>query len=136
MSHQAVTMVLDHAPEHWPPAKRLVAVALGERINPATHQAWPSIKDLRKRTGLSERSVQLYLRELEAEGWIERAPRQRTNACGQPVSNLWTWRRYILVGVQPTAPGGVQPTAPPTRGGGVQPTAPEPSVVTTRENRK
>lgn len=124
---RAVSAVLDFAPDHWTPAVRIVALALADRVN-HEHQCWPSIADVCRRTGLSERSVQMHLRQLEREGVVDRVG-QRSNGCGQPVSNLWIWRHWPDGGVQWAAPGGVQPTAPPSRGGGVQPTAPKPSSL-------
>jgi hypothetical protein len=124
---QAIATVLDFAPEDWSPSMRIVAIALADRVN-SDWEAWPSIADISRRTGLSERMVQYNIRDLEQAGVIERLGQKR-NRRGQPVSNLWKWRWALALGVQPTAPLGVQPVAPPSLTGGVQPIAPKPLVT-------
>lgn len=135
MSYKEVEIVLDHAPHHWAPSTRLVAIALAERINPSTRQAWPSLADLSKRTGIAERQVRRHLRVLEDAGWIENHG-QRPGAGGQPVSNLWTWRRYVQVGRSPMTGGGRSPMTPLRLVAGRSPMTPEPQDITTRENHK
>jgi len=85
---QAMATVLDFAPDHWHAGTRLVAIALADRVN-GDWQAWPSVADLSRRTGLSERVVQRYLRYLEAEGVIHCHGQRYID--GHGVSNLWTW---------------------------------------------
>ena len=124
---QAVAAVLDFAPSHWTSGTRLVAIAIADRIN-NDWEAWPSIADLCKRTGLGERAVQRAVRQLEEEGVIRRHG-QRRNSCGQPVSNLWTWTVRLQVGVSPRPRGGVTPATPPPLTGGVSPRPPKPSSL-------
>jgi hypothetical protein len=85
---QAMAIVLDFAPDHWHAGTRLVAIALADRVN-HDWQCWPSVADLSRRTGLSERVVQRYLRYLEAEGVIHCHGQRYID--GQGLSNLWTW---------------------------------------------
>lgn len=124
---RAVSAVLDFAPDHWTPAVRIVALALADRVN-QDHQCWPSIGDIARRTGLDTRRVQRQLRIIESEGWVERVG-QRSNGCGQPVSNLWIWRYWPDGGVSPVPGGGVASVTPPPRGGGVAPAPPKPSSL-------
>jgi len=83
-----MTMVLDFAPEHWGSGVRLTALALADRVN-QDWQAWPSLADISRRTGLSERQVRTHLRQLEAEGVIVPIVRRKPDGTRQP--NLWTW---------------------------------------------
>ena len=110
MSIHAITAVLDFAPTHWIPATRMVALALADRVN-AEGLCWPSLADIQRRTGLSERWVRYQLRIIEADGWIE-CPGQRPSDSGRPVSNLWIWRKWLQVGGHPSAPKGGTPQPP------------------------
>ncbi len=83
-----MTMVLDFAPEHWTSGMRLTALALADRVN-QDWQAWPSLEDISKRTGLSTRQVRTHLKQLEAEGVIVAFVRRKPDGTRQP--NLWTW---------------------------------------------
>ena len=85
---QCVALVLDFAPDDWQSGTRLVALALADRVN-HDWQAWPSIGDLSRRTGLSERVCQRHLRHLEDAGVIARHGQR--NIDGRAVSNLWIW---------------------------------------------
>lgn len=119
---QAMVMVLDFAPEHWNAGTRLVALALADRVNGDTHECWPSIADLSRRTGLKERQVQRYLRQLEDEGVIVRLG-QRVHD-GRRTSNVWVWK--LLTKLSPSEGWGV---IQDTRGGVIQDTPVEPSGV-------
>ena len=98
---QCIATVLDFAPPHWHAGTRMVALALADRVN-GDWQAWPSIADLSRRTGLSARAVQRYLRVLEDEGVISNHGQRVID--GNAVSNLWTWLWRPLVGVTYTTP--------------------------------
>ena len=103
---QAIALVLDHAPEHWNTGTRMVALALADRVG-EEWICWPSVADLARRTGLSERQVQRHLRYLELEGVIERDERRRGNGTQQ--SNLWIW----LWRMRLDRPNRVTSTSPP-----------------------
>ena len=128
---QAIAMVLDFAPDHWTSGTRLVAVCLGDYANSDTGRAWPSIRSIARRTGLSERQVQRHLRVIEADGWII----DGHNGKG---STLWIWNQRVRLdngkGDTYVTPR-VTPTTPPVRGGGVTPTSPNPLVLNHHENR-
>jgi DNA-binding transcriptional ArsR family regulator len=113
VSIHAMTMVLDFAPDHWNSGTRLVALALADRVN-HDWEAWPSIQDLARRTGLKDRMVRYHLAYLEAEGVIVREQRYRGN--GSQQANLWTWLWKAVWtegrGVHLTAPGGCTPLHP------------------------
>ena len=104
--------VLDFAPDTWSTGTRMVALALADRVN-QDGQAWPSLADIARRSGLSTRQVRTHLRTIEADGWI-RCEGQRINGGGQPVSNLWTWTRWMELGRHSTSGGGRKPTSAPT----------------------
>lgn len=108
-----MTLVLDFAPEHWNTGTRLVALAIADRVG-SDWQAWPSIADLARRTGLKPRMVKYHVAYLEAEGVIVREPQWRDN--GSQRSNLWTWMWRMVwttgEGVQPIALGGCNPLHP------------------------
>lgn len=114
-----MTAVLDFAPNHWNTGTRMVAIALADRVNEDDGgRCWPSIADISRRTGLDPRSVQRHIRYLEAEGVLRREG-QRTNASGQPVSNLWTWCYWIAGRGDTTVRGrGDTTVTPATRGRG------------------
>jgi hypothetical protein len=129
---QAIAMVLDFAPEHWSSGTRMVAIALADYVNTETRSAWPSIANLARRTGLSERMVQRHLRQIELDGWIEMGNPSITK------STMWIWKRRLTL----EQPGGdtyvtrwVTPTSPPHRGAGVTPTSPKPLVLNHHVNR-
>lgn len=82
---QAVSTVLDFAPAEWSPGKRLVAIAVADRVNAETLECFPSMADIARRTGLSERQVRRYMRELEAENIVVLKERRYNN------SNVWIW---------------------------------------------
>ena len=110
MSLQAMTMVLDFAPQHWNPSKRLVALAVADRINNEQF-TWCSYADIQARTGLSRRRVIDLMNQLVVEGIIARETRRREN--GSQQSNLWMWLWTLrLGGAVPSTPR-VQPVAPP-----------------------
>ena len=118
MSIHAIVTVLDFAPDTWGPGTRLVALALADRVN-QDGQAWPSLADIARRSGLQTRMVRRHLHLIEEDGWI-RCEGQRINGGGQPVSNLWTWPTWTKVGGQSSTVGGRSPrSAPPVRGRGV-----------------
>jgi hypothetical protein len=109
VSIHAIVTVLDFAPDTWGPGTRLVALALADRVN-QDGQAWPSLTDIARRSGLSTRQVRTHLRTIEGDGWI-RCEGQRINGGGQPVSNLWTWTQWMQVGRKPTSALGRKPTS-------------------------
>lgn len=57
-----------------PPTERLVLLALADAANDAG-RCWPSVLTLCSKTGLSERTVQRCLAELESLGWLNRGLR-------------------------------------------------------------
>lgn len=95
-------MCLDFAPSEWSSGTRLVAIALADRVNGDTLECFPSIADLVRRTGISERAVQRHLRILEDDGTITRQG-QRFVA-GKPSSNVWKWNRMFPVDKQVANP--------------------------------
>jgi len=110
---QAIALVLDFAPTHWTPSTRMVAVALADYANTDTGLCWPSISSLSRRSGVSGRQVQRCLRQIEADGWIERT-------CGvhKVGTNLWTWRKRIALGGDAHVTPRVTPVSPLRRGTG------------------
>ena len=109
---QAIALVLDFAPAHWSPSTRMVAIALADYANSDTGQCWPSIATLSRRSGVSGRQVQRCLREIEADGWIERT---RFHKVG---TNLWIWHKRIGLGGDTRVTPPVTPMSPPLRGKG------------------
>ena len=129
---QAIAMVLDFAQTHWSSGTRMVAIALADYVNAETRSAWPSIANLARRTGLSERMVQRHLRKIEEDGWITLQYPAITK------SSLWKWeRRFTLEprGGDTSVTHGVTPTSPHHRGGGVTPVSPKPLLLNRHENR-
>ena len=110
---QAIALVLDFAPAHWSPSTRMVAIALADYANTDTGLCWPSISSLSRRSGVSGRQVQRCLREIEADGWIE-----RTAGVHKVGTNLWTWRKRISVGGDTHVTPPLTPVSPPLRGEG------------------
>ena len=108
----AIALVLDFAPPEWTPSTRMVAIALADYANTDTGHCWPSLANLSRRSGVSVRTVQRCLRTIEEAGWIER---RLTNKVG---TNLWTWRKRIMVGGDTHVTGRVTPVSPPVRGEG------------------
>jgi predicted transcriptional regulator len=102
-----MTLVLDFAPAHWNAGTRLVALAIADRIG-TEWDAYPSIADIARRTGLKPRMVRYHVSYLEEQGVIRRQERRRDN--GSQASNLWIWVWRICAhpdgGVHSTAPGG------------------------------
>lgn len=84
-----MTLVLDFAPDEWSISTRLVAIALADRVNRETGEAWASIADLSRRTGIGPRQVRRHLAVMEKAGVIRRQARFRDN--GSQQSNLWIW---------------------------------------------
>jgi Helix-turn-helix domain len=109
---QAIALVLDFAPPHWTPSTRMVAIALADYANSDTGHCWPSIASLSRRSGVSVRQVQRCLREIEADGWIERTSVHRVG------TNLWIWRKRIKLGGDMGVTPGVTPMSPLVRGKG------------------
>ena len=109
---QAVAMVLDFAPDHWEPSRRLVAIALADHVNASNLECWPSLERLQKRTGLSRASVKRHLRALEEDGVIARLG-QLEKANGSWGTNRWRWLWLPeLAGGSPMNRGGGSPTNP------------------------
>lgn len=128
---QAIALVLDFAPEHWSSGTRMVAIALADYANTDTGHAWPSIRNLARRTGLSERQVQRHLRVIESDGWIVKGPERQG-------STLWIWVKRIRLDDRRGdihVTGGVTPASPLPRGGRVTSTSPKPLVLNHHENR-
>ena len=123
---QAIAMVLDFAPPHWSSGTRMVAICVADYANSDTGWAWPSVRNMARRTGLSERQVQRHLRIIEADGWI----RQGADTVGK--TTLWIWERRVRLddsrGDTHVTPG-VTPTSPHARGAGVTPVSPNPLVL-------
>ena len=123
---QAIAMVLDFAPPHWSSGTRMVAICVADYANSDSGWAWPSVRNMARRTGLSERQVQRHLRIIEADGWI----RQGAETVGK--TTLWIWERRVRLddsrGDTHVTPG-VTSTSPHVRGAGVTPVSPNPLVL-------
>jgi hypothetical protein len=111
---QAIALVLDFAPAHWSSSTRMVAVALGDYVNTDSSYAWPSVANLARRSGISTRQVQRCLRQIERDGWIERA----TGDNHRLGTTLWIWRKRIGVGGDTSVTPPLTPVSPPVRGRG------------------
>ena len=98
---QAMAMVLDFAPERWSSGRRMVALAIADRIGSETNEAWCSIGDICNRTGLHPRMVRYHISALIDEGVLMKQKRERDN--GSQRSNMWIWLWTIPMGVQPNA---------------------------------
>ena len=109
---QAIALVLDFAPAHWTPSTRMVAIAIADYSNGDNGLAWPSVANLSRRSGVSGRQVQRGLREIEADGWIERT---RFHKVG---TNLWIWHKRIGLGGDTHVTPRVTPVSPLLRGEG------------------
>jgi hypothetical protein len=68
-------MSLYHTRHVWPlvlpPPLKLVLLALADAADPETHECWPGIAYLQRRTGYSDRQLRRHIRELVATGLIE-----------------------------------------------------------------
>ena len=90
MSVVAVHMVLTYAPPEWSSGMRLVAIAIGERINDkAGPTTWCSVRDIAERTGPDVRTVRRYTAALIEEGVLHRKERPGDRLPNR--TNLWTW---------------------------------------------
>lgn len=70
---------------------RLVLVALADRYNDDTEVCWPSIKTIAAEIGVSERTVHKAIKDLEAEGLIERGnPRWVAHLRADRRPTVWT----------------------------------------------
>lgn len=110
----------------------LVLLALADNANNETHLAWPSVRDLARRSRMSERQVQNILRKLQADREIR---------CIEPGGMYGTRRRATVYRVFHPEDRG-EKTAPLPTGGeagntgrgeisapeGVNPTSPQPSI--------
>lgn len=67
MSLRAMLWAFENAPQSLKSSERFVLVALADHVDDDTGQAWPSIRRLAARTGLDRRTVQLAIRQLEAQ---------------------------------------------------------------------
>ena len=105
----AIALVLDFAPEHWTCSTRMVAIDLADYANSDNGHAWPSLRSLSKRSGVSVRQVQRCLRQIENDGWIQRTSTHRVG------TNLWIWRKRITVGGDMGDTRGMTPVSPPVR---------------------
>jgi DNA-binding Lrp family transcriptional regulator len=88
----------------------MVALALADRVN-QDWEAWPSLEDIARRTGLSPRQVRTHLRQLETEGVIENRGQRVINA--QATSNLWIWLWRLEAWAEVHFPPGRKSTSPP-----------------------
>lgn len=106
---RCIALVLDFAPDHWSSGTRMVALALADRVN-QDWEAWPSLEDIARRTGLSTRQVRVHLRQLETEGVIQN--------CGQRIignhaySNLWIWMWRLEAWAEARFPPGRKSASP------------------------
>lgn len=110
MSTAAVLAVLELAPPEWSSGLRIVAVALAERVD-AAGQAWPSVEDIARRSGLRWRHVTRHLHTLEAAGWVTIT--HRAAGSGRSATNLYAWHPVALptlATVTPIDRAGVSPT--------------------------
>jgi DNA-binding transcriptional ArsR family regulator len=128
---QAIAMVLDFAPPHWSSGTRMVAICVADYANSDTGWAWPSVRNVARRTGLSERQVQRHLRIIEADGWIRQGwTRQGESTASR--TTLWIWERRVRLddsrGDTHVTPG-VTPASPHARGARVTPVSPNPLVL-------
>jgi hypothetical protein len=108
MSTAAVLAVLEHAPP-WPSRTWKVAIALAERVDGTTSQAWPSLADLGKRAQVDRREVRRALRDLEDAGWI--TSQQRRAESGRKMPSVYSWHPPIVADLVrgmggPVPPGG------------------------------
>lgn len=101
VSIHAVAHILEHAPEHWTSGLRITAIAIADRVN-ADEEAWPTLHDIARRTGLSPRQVRRNLRQLEEERIIRHVG-QRFDHLGMPRANVWKW---LWICGQPAREGG------------------------------
>lgn len=103
------------------PTRKLVLVALADRCNKDTLRCDPSVRKLSDDTGLSERTVERALLDLEEARLVVRVPRTREN--GSATTNDY---RFPDVTVSPPPR---HPVTPP----GVTVTPPEPELRTRKE---
>lgn len=69
------------------PLKKLVLLCLADYTNDHEGYAWPSYDTMVDRCGASRGGIIKAVNELEAEGWLRREQRMRSN--GQPTSNAY-----------------------------------------------
>lgn len=128
-----MALVLDFAPAHWSSGLRMVALALADRVN-QDYEAWPSLEDLSRRSGICERQVRKHLRQLESEGIIRN--------CGQRIigtqaySNLWIWLWRTDWGAELQFPPGRNSSSLQSLTGGRNSSSPEPSLRTTSRTKR
>jgi DNA-binding IclR family transcriptional regulator len=114
-----MTLVLDFAPAHWTSGTRLVALALADRVN-QDWEAWPSLEDIARRSGLSTRQVRTHLRLLEQERIITCQGQRVVGP--HATTNLWTWlwkldhraEAHFRPGRKPTSHGSLTTGRKPT----------------------
>ncbi len=96
------------------PTQKYVLIALADRASDDNHTCWPSMADLKDRTGLSERAIRDAISELESMGFV--AIEHRFNK-----SNLYRLtlknRAIPANGAPPAANAPPAPNAAPPAGG-------------------
>jgi hypothetical protein len=105
-------------------ATKMVLLVLADNAN-EQGACWPSITTISRKSGLSERTVQRHLRELECGTLIERDARYGRSSVYQLV--LWNPRQPDTP-VSLTPPSPCHPTPVTVSPSGVSPCHPEPSV--------
>ena len=76
-----------YAEEHLSHREKAVYIYLRDRAN-VSGVCWPGIKTIARELGLSPRTVQRALADLEQHGYLQKIPRYRDN--GSSTSNLYS----------------------------------------------
>ena len=91
MSLRAMSQIIEHAPDDWPPTLRFVAIIVADHIN-EDGMCWPSVRRLSVKTGLSVRQIQRTLNQLELCEVITRSASYQN---GRQTSNVYYWNHTI-----------------------------------------
>lgn len=96
------------------PTQKYVLVALADRASDDNHTCWPSMADLKDRTGLSERAIRDAISELESMGFVAVEHRfNKSNLYRLTIKN----RAIPANGAPPAANAPPAPNAAPPAGG-------------------
>lgn len=96
------------------PTQKYVLIALADRASDDNHTCWPSMADLKDRTGLSERAIRDAISELESMGFVTIEHRfNKSNLYRLTLKN----RAIPANGAPPAANAPPAPNAAPPAGG-------------------